>query len=113
MRILHVSSARTLGGGERHLADLARGLVSRGHELFAALRPGSPLRAELAQLPAENFIELPLRNALDLPSALRLARFARERRVLIIHAHMARDYTLAAFAARRAPPETRLGITRH
>ncbi|HYO63938.1 MAG TPA: glycosyltransferase family 4 protein [Pyrinomonadaceae bacterium] len=113
MRILHVSSARTLGGGERHLADLARGLAARGHELFAALRPGSPLRPELAALPAENFLELPLRNSLDLPSAARLARFARERDIQIIHAHMARDYTLAAFAARSTRSRTRLVITRH
>ena len=44
MRILQISSARAFGGGERHLADLARGLSERGHELFAALAPSSPLR---------------------------------------------------------------------
>jgi glycosyltransferase involved in cell wall biosynthesis len=44
-------------------------------------------------------------------SALRLARFARERRVEIVHAHVARDYTLAAYAARRSG--ARLVVTRH
>lgn len=112
VRILQVSSARAFGGGERHVADLARGLAARGHELYAALAPGSPLHAELAALPPENILTLPLRNALDLGSALRLARFVRERRVDIVHAHVARDYTLAAFAARRAAG-SRLVITRH
>lgn len=112
MRILQVSSARALGGGERHVADLARGLAARGHEIYAALTPASPLRGELAALPAENVLTLPLRNALDLPSAVRLARFLRERDVDIVHAHVARDYPLAAFAARRAP-RARLVITRH
>jgi len=112
VRILQVSSARAFGGGERHVADLARGLAARGHELFAAVAPGSPLGPRLDALPPENVFALPLRNALDLPSALRLARFVRERRVEIVHAHVARDYTLAAFAARRAGG-ARLVVTRH
>ncbi|MDT7688286.1 MAG: hypothetical protein QOE46_1045 [Acidobacteriota bacterium] len=112
MRVLHVSSARAFGGGERHLCDLARGLAARGHELFVALSERSPLHERLAVLPANNVFTLPLRNALDLPGALRLARIARENRVDIIHAHVARDYTLAAFATRRVP-STRLVITRH
>ena len=112
MRILQLSSARTLGGGERHVADLCDGLARRGHEVYAALRPGSPLAAELKDIPAGRIFTLPLRNALDLPGALRLARLARDTRAEIIHAHLARDYTLAAFAARRAKG-ARLVVTRH
>lgn len=118
MRILQLSSARAFGGGERHLADLASALQERGHEVYAALTPRSPLVAELRTLPTENIITLPLRNALDLKSALRLARFIRERRIEIVHAHMGRDYTLAALAVRRASsaahlPAPRFIITRH
>jgi glycosyltransferase involved in cell wall biosynthesis len=112
IRVLQVSSARAFGGGERHLADLARGLHARGHELLAALREGSPLRERLSFLPERNVYTLPLRNSLDLGSALKLARIARERKVDLIHAHVARDYTLAALAARLAPA-SRLVITRH
>ena len=112
MRILQINSARTFGGGERHFADLANALATRGHEVYAALTPASPLRTELAQLPAAHVITLPLRNALDVPSALALARFVREHRIEIIHAHVARDYPLAALAARRAR-NARLVITRH
>ena len=112
MRILQVSSARAFGGGERHLADLARGLSARGHEIFAALAEGSPLRGPLSSLPGVRVFTLPLRNALDLRAALRLARLARENEIEVVHAHVARDYTLAAFAARRAP-RPRLVLTRH
>jgi glycosyltransferase involved in cell wall biosynthesis len=119
MRILQVSSARAFGGGERHLSDLARGLAARGHELFFALVEDSPLRerlvgtdARLAGLDARNVFTLPLRNSLDLRGAVRLARLARGHEVEIIHAHVARDYTPAAFAARRAQA-SRLVITRH
>ncbi len=105
LKILHVSSARAHGGGERHLADLARGLARRGHEVYAALREDSPLRAELlSSLPPQNIFTLPLKGALDLPSALKLARLAREHEIDILHAHLARDYPPAALAARRAPP---------
>jgi len=112
MRILQVSSARALGGGERHLCDLARGLAGRGHELLFALGEDSPLRERLSDIDARNVFTIPLRNSLDLRGAVRLARLAREHEVEIIHAHVARDYTPAAFAARRARA-ARLVITRH
>jgi glycosyltransferase involved in cell wall biosynthesis len=113
MRILQVSSARAFGGGERHLADLSRSLAERGHEVYAALAADSAARdALLAALPTSNVFKVPLRNALDLRGALALARLAREKQVDIVHAHVARDYTLASFAARRATG-ARLVITRH
>jgi glycosyltransferase involved in cell wall biosynthesis len=112
MRVLQVSSARAFGGGERHLADLARGLQERGHEVLAALREGSPLRGRLTFLPEPNVYTLRLRNSLDITSGRKLARIARERGVDIIHAHVARDYVPAAFAARFAPG-SRPVITRH
>jgi L-malate glycosyltransferase len=112
VRILHISSARTLGGGERHLADLAGALVGRGHEVYAALPAQSPLRQELKNLPAVRLFALRLRNALDVASALELARILREHRIDIVHAHVARDYPLAALAVRRAA-SAKLVITRH
>lgn len=102
MKILQLSSARTFGGGERHFADLSNALSERGHDLYAALSPASPLQAKLARLDDSHIIRLPLRNALDLASATGLARFIREHRIEIVHAHLARDYPLAAYAARRA-----------
>jgi glycosyltransferase involved in cell wall biosynthesis len=112
VRILHISSARALGGGERHLADLANALAMRGHDVHAALAPQSPLREELRALPARSITQLPLRNALDVPSARELARLVRGHEIEIVHAHMARDYPLASYAARRSA-SARLIITRH
>jgi L-malate glycosyltransferase len=102
VKILQLSSARTFGGGERHFADLSNALSKRGHDVYAALSHASPLQARLARLSESQIITLPLRNALDIASAIRLARFIRERRIEIIHAHLARDYPIAAYAARRA-----------
>jgi glycosyltransferase involved in cell wall biosynthesis len=112
VRILQISSARTFGGGERHFADLTNALAARGHELYVALAPASPLRAELDRIPDTRILTLPLRNALDAPSAFALARLIRAARIELVHAHLARDYPLAALAARRAPA-ARLVLTRH
>jgi glycosyltransferase involved in cell wall biosynthesis len=111
MKILQVCSAREFGGGEKHLADLANALVARGHDVYAAIVPSSPLLAELSSVLKQNIIELPMRNALSVGSAFRLARFVRQHRIEIIHAHVARDYPLAALAAQRSG--ARLVLTRH
>lgn len=115
MRILQVSSARAFGGGERHLADLSRSLVERGHEVYAAVEPDSPLRGPLLDaLSPNNIYELSLRKLHDARGALKLSRFARANRVDIIHAHVARDYVPAFFvAAARRARGPRLIITRH
>jgi glycosyltransferase involved in cell wall biosynthesis len=102
VKILQLSSARTFGGGERHFADLSNALQERGHDVYAALSHASPLRERLSRIPDVNITAAPLRNALDLASALQLARFIRDHKIEIVHAHLARDYPLAAYAARRA-----------
>ncbi len=112
MNILQISSAQSLGGGERHLADLANGLANRGHDVFVTLRPNTPLIAELTSVAPQKITTLPLRNSLDAVSARSLAKLVKAKNVQIVHAHMARDYPLAAYAA-RGNPEARLIVTRH
>ncbi|HVF28090.1 MAG TPA: glycosyltransferase family 4 protein [Pyrinomonadaceae bacterium] len=112
VRILQISSARAFGGGERHFVDLTLALHACGHQVYVALAPRSPLRPALDTLPAENIFTLPLRNSLDVGSAIKLSRILRERRIEILHAHVGRDYTVAALAARKTPG-VRLIVTRH
>lgn len=112
LKILQISSAQSLGGGERHLADLANGLARKGHDVYVAVRPKSPLLAELKDVPPKNIATLPLRNSLDATSARKLSRIVRENQIEIVHAHMGRDYPLAAYAARTGPG-SRLIVTRH
>ena len=111
LKILQISSAQAFGGGERHLSDLANSLAARGHEVHAVVRPNSPLLDALS-LPSGNVTTLPLRNALDARSASALAKLVPVQKIEIVHAHMARDYPLAAYAVRRNPG-ARLIATRH
>lgn len=100
MRILHVSSARTYGGGEKHLVELCRGLHEAGHEVFVALRPTNEWQHRLDFLPHGRILHVTLRNAFGMFSAKRIARFMRRNSIRVIHAHLARDYVPAAMAAR-------------
>ena len=111
MRILQISSARHFGGGERHLVDLINGLRRRGHDLFVATTPESPLLAELQDLPDNKILRLRFRQPLNIASVWKLRQFVREQQIQIVHAHVARDYPLAALTARTSAP--RLVLTRH
>src|SRR2546422_406908 len=107
--------SNALGGGERHVMDLTRAMIDRGHQLHLAVREGSPLMDALAGCPV-HWYELGLRNALDVISAQGIANVIRKNQIDILHAHLARDYTFCGIAARIA---ARLGnpvgffITRH
>ena len=111
MKILQISSAEFLGGGERYLTDLANALVARGHSVYAVLRPNSPLVPQLS-IPSESLLSLPLTNSLDAHSARRIASFVSQHDIDIVHAHLARDYPLAAYASSRHS-SSRLIVTRH
>jgi glycosyltransferase involved in cell wall biosynthesis len=111
LKILQISSAASFGGGERYVADLTNSLVSRGHDLYAVLRPHSPLTGHL-RIARDKIKTLPLRNSLDVPSAHELARFVAQHRIEIVHAHMARDYSLASYATRRNR-QAKFIVTRH
>jgi len=100
LKILQICSAREIGGGERHVVDLSRGLAAHGHDVYAAVIPDSPLIGELAFLPGEHIEEVRMRNAVNVMGARRLASIVLERQINIIHAHVARDYPLAAIASK-------------
>jgi L-malate glycosyltransferase len=111
VNVLQISSASSFGGGERYVVDLTNALVARGHDVYVAVRPGSPLPGQL-QLSPEKIVTLPLRNALDVQTARELEKFVRRKAIDVVHAHMARDYSLASYAARRNR-QTKFIATRH
>lgn len=111
MNILQVCSAETMGGGEVHVAGLVRALASRGHAVYLAVRPHSPLCDPLAGV-IVSWYEMPLRNSLDVQSARAMAEVIKRHDIDIVHAHVGRDYLVAALAVRHAA-KARLVLTRH
>ena len=112
VRILHISSAKTFGGGERHLVDLTRDLQTRGHEVFVGLRPTNEWQDRFDFLPPERLFHVSIRNSFGMFSTNRISRFLAREKIDIIHAHVARDYLAASIAARRAKG-VKLVLTRH
>ena len=112
MKILQINSSKTYGGGERHFVDLCRGLVESGQEVHVAIRPACEWKKRLDFIPKENINQLSMLNSTDVFSARRLSQIVRSQNIDIIHAHVARDYPLAAVASMSAPG-ARLIITRH
>lgn len=111
MRVLQMNSADDWGGGEAHTLMLAQGICAHGSEVTLACRPGSAIaeRFHDAGLPT---LLLPLREGLDCASIWQVAQYCRAHGIDIIHAHLARDYTIAALASRLCP-STRVVLTRH
>ena len=112
MRILHISSAKTFGGGERHLVDLCRELQLRGHEVFVALRPTNEWQDRLDFIPERNILHVSIRNSFGMFSAKRIARFIEKNDIHIVHAHVARDYLTANLATLIAGTP-KMVLTRH
>src|SRR5262245_44371174 len=90
MRILQVSSATRLGGGETHVIQLVGALRSKRHEVLVAGRANGPLKLD---------ISLPFLNSGDLLTALRLRSILKRENIDVLHAHVARDYPIVAAAA--------------
>ena len=112
MRILHITSAKTFGGGEKHLIDLTRELNARGHEIFIALRPTNEWQDKFDFLSAEHLLHVSIRNSFGIFSAERIAKFVRDKNIEIIHAHAGRDYLPASLASRMAK-KANFVLTRH
>lgn len=100
MKILQICSARQIGGGERHLADLSNALQKRGHEVFYTFQSDSPVKNLIENAAPENFLLTKMRNALDVFAARKIAEFITQNDIEIVHAHIAKDYPIAARAAR-------------
>src|SRR5262245_1653552 len=89
MRILQVNSARNLGGGETHVLELVEGLRGLGHTVVVAGRREGPLHPD---------VTLPFLNSADFFTMIRLRSVIQREQFDVVHAHVARDYTLVAAA---------------
>jgi glycosyltransferase involved in cell wall biosynthesis len=102
MRILQVNSASNLGGGETHVLELVDALRSRAHDVTVAGRQGGAVHPQ---------IHFSFRGSADLITSIRLRQFMKRKAFDIVHAHLARDYTVVAAAALDLP--IKVIFTRH
>jgi glycosyltransferase involved in cell wall biosynthesis len=109
LRVVHVDTERTWGGGQRQVHALALGLQRRGCRSVVAARPGTRLAAELTGAGVE---VVPLAPAFewDLLAVSRLRAVLRAARADVVHAHTGHAVALAAAAS--AGTGARLVVTR-
>ncbi len=109
LRVVHVNTERSWGGGERQLCALASGLRRRGHHSWVVARAGTRLADELRGVGVPL---VPIAPAFewDLGAVLRLRALIREVRADVVHAHAAHAVTLAALAT--AGTRTRMLVSR-
>jgi glycosyltransferase involved in cell wall biosynthesis len=96
MKVLQVaSSLYEWGGIERYVVYLSQGLEAKGHDLFVACPPGSPIAQRYPRTTA-----IQMRRKLDLKGFAAYLRLFRTTRFDVIHGHFSPDFTLPAYAAR-------------
>lgn len=83
-RILMITARADIGGGPRHVFDLADSLKGELHLFISS--PNEAPYAEKFRAISEDFFEIPKRR-FSLPVALRLLSFCRRHRIQLIHSH--------------------------
>ncbi len=102
LRVVHVDTERTWGGGQRQLHALATGMQRRGHLAWVVARPDTLLAAALARdgvpvVPVNPVFEW------DPVAAARLRALLRRVRADVVHAHAGHALAVAALAAAGTP----------
>ncbi|REJ77364.1 MAG: glycosyltransferase family 1 protein [Acidobacteria bacterium] len=111
MRVLQVSSAKDLGGGERHFCDLSKGLARKGLDVTALIRSDCSWFEKLNGSNEGITVRQTLGISTGIGEVRAIISNAKDSGADIIHAHLARDYTRASIAARFTG--TKLVLTRH
>lgn len=102
MKIAHLDSHRTWGGGQQQALYLTQFLRSRGHESVVVGPSGGALlgRARAAGAPSA---KLNMRHELDLIAAWRLGAWLRREGVDILHIHEPHAHSIGLLAFTVAP----------
>ena len=107
LRVLHLVANRWWTGSAEPALDLARALRGRGHDVSFACIRGDLLEAKAVSMGFLPVPELSLERSArpwKLAADLReLRRFARDRRIQIVHTHLSHDHWLATIALHGLP----------
>lgn len=113
MKIIHLVSNKSWGGGEQYVLDLARQQRRHGHEVAIVSRR---VEAVASRFAAEGFpvVTMPLKGTIDIISPLQLSRCIAKAGNAVIHVHNFKD-AIVATRARSLSGNTgvRIILTRH
>jgi len=112
LKILYISSAEDIAGGEIHLVNLIKGMISSNVEVFLACREKSVI-GEKAMVLNARVINLPLHGSLDFYSSMKIRKILKDNDIDILHAHLGRDYIPAGLSLTCGRLKTKFVLTRH
>ena len=101
MKIFHLISNKTWGGGEQTVLDLSRRQLADGIKIELFCLPSESIRSRFQELDVP-IHTLPLRGALDLRSAIQMAKIIKNGTGCAIHAHNFKEAFTAAYARKLA-----------
>lgn len=84
------------GGAERYIISLAKGLKDKGFKFFVGVskRTYNSCEKELEMLGVK-IVLIPIKNVLDIFSAIKISNFCRQNNIDIIHTHFLRENCVA------------------
>ena len=101
MKIFHLISNKTWGGGEQTVLDLSRRQLADGIKIELFCLPSESIRSRFQELNVP-IHTIPLRGALDLRSAIQMAKIIKNETECAIHAHNFKEAFTAAYARKIA-----------
>ena len=112
MRILHVNSMLRGGGTDNQCIKLADGLQQLGHQVWLA----GPEERELSTVARDrglSFHATPPADLAKISFILSVAKFIKNKRIQIVHAHHGRDIWPVLLAAKLSGLRPKILVTRH
>lgn len=101
MRIVHINTEFSWGGGEVQTYYLVKGLENRGIENILIAQPNSAL-AEKVKEGQIKLIELYMKGEWDIAAVLKLRNISKKIKPDVVHLHTAHAHTLGLLASRLA-----------
>ncbi len=98
MNILFVNSSRTLGGGERWLVDICKGLSGKGHAVTVVCHPGSALEQRIPEVVPDT-VPISLTGDLNPFSIYSIYRTIKKRRIDLVCTNFEKDLRIGGIAA--------------
>lgn len=109
MRILYVSNSGKFGGMEWHIYDLAKGLKSKGHEVFLWCDDG-PIKTKYESL-GISVATRKINSDIDFSYIKDLSKFLRENKIDVVHSHELKSVVNTLIAGTLAGTKVKVSIT--
>ncbi len=94
INVLHIDTERTWRGGQQQAVYLHEGLLQNGYKSHFVCQPGSAL-SKYMEVNNLTYFTLKMFGEIDINAAIRIAKYCKENKINIVHAHSAHSLSIA------------------